>query len=84
MVVAVAAQKSIVRNNKKGNYLVGGIIAIILGILIIGGMPTDNNYVSNNNSANILESVTNKDDGQKVESKVDSELKISYIILESL
>lgn len=67
------------KNNKKGNYLVGGIIAIILGILIIGGMPTDNNYVSDNNSENISENVTNKDDGQKVESKVDSELKISYI-----
>ena len=67
------------KNNKKGNYLVGGIIAIILGFLIIGGMPIDNNYVSDNNSENISENVTNKDDGQKVESKVDSELKISYI-----
>ena len=72
------------KNNKKGNYLVGGIIAIILGFLIIGGMPTDNNYVPNNNSdsnysENILdvnnnfeENVTNKDDGQKEENKVDN------------
>ena len=72
------------KNNKKGNYLVGGIIAIILGFLIIGCMPTDNNYVPNNNSdsnysENILdvnnnfeENVTNKDDGQKEENKVDN------------
>lgn len=72
------------KNNKKGNYLVGGIIAIILGFLIIGGTPTDNNYVPNNNSdsnysENILdvnnnfeENVTNKDDGQKEENKVDN------------
>ena len=81
------------KNKKKGNQLIGGIIAIILGIIIIGGMQTDinENYtpksdISSNYSENIdqdvignTEELVQNNDNVISDNKVDSQLTISYI-----
>lgn len=75
------------KNNKKGNYLIAGIIAIMVGFLIIGGVPTDTNedYVPDNNSDSNYSEIVSKNEennDQKEGDKADN-IKQESIVTDS-